>query len=445
MVIDPLTKEITRLTKIYPLGVDLSLSRIKRLLQALDNPQEKIPPVIHIAGTNGKGSSLSFMRAMLEAKGFLVHSHSSPHLVHWQERYRIGKKGGSRFATNEEIITALRKAEIANNQQSITLFELMTVVAFLLFSENPADITLLEVGLGGKFDATNVIDKALATVITSISYDHMDKLGYDINEIAAEKAGIFKKNAPAVLAKQRYEQAKTTLQRLAQKNSLNSYSFGEDFYAFIENDKMIFQNNELLWDLPLPSLIGDHQIMNAANAIQTLLVTNLVTEREIIAKGLKNAVWPGRMQPLTHGNLVNKLPSTAQIWLDGSHNADSAIELMQTILKLNKKQPAKNILLLAMLPRKDAEGYLKEIANNKINIDLEILTIPLNKEISTDPDLLANIAINYNLKAIKQESLDAAINYLSENYKNVPMLRIIFNGSLYLVGEILEKNNTPPQ
>lgn len=439
--------ELKRLRGIYPLGFDLSLERIKRLLNDLGNPQDDIPPVIHIAGTNGKGSTLSYCREILEQQGLLVHSHTSPYLVNWHEQYRLGKAGGSEYVKNELLLDVLRRAEKVNDGQKITIFELATVSAFMLFKENKADVTLLEVGLGGEYDATNVISKALATIITSISYDHVDRLGSDLTAIAKTKAGILKENTPLIIAKQKYDYIYGVLQQEAEKVKAPYYCYGKDFAAYEENGYMIFKNKEVSWELPMPNLLGDHQIDNAANAIQTLLTTGLVKDKNIIAKGLTKVIWPGRMQSLSHGKIVEQLPKQSEIWLDGSHNADSAIEMIKSCGKLDAKNPAKNILILAMLKHKDSQGYLEEIAKNSKNIDLEIITLPIeNNSYAATPASLAELAKNNNLSVISNEdSLSSAIELINNQYSATNPLRIIFTGSLYFVGEILRKNNTPPK
>ncbi|MDY6962815.1 MAG: Mur ligase family protein, partial [Pseudomonadota bacterium] len=264
-------QEIDKLMALHPKGFDLSLDRIRRLLEVLGNPHEKLPPVIHIAGTNGKGSATAFCRALLEAAGLAVHVHTSPHLVAWHERYRIGVRNGRSAIVDDELFAdALRRVAAANAGQTITVFEILTAVTFLLFSEQPADAVILEVGLGGRFDATNVVDKPAVSVIMPISLDHQPYLGDRVELIAAEKAGIMKRGCPVVIGRQEYDAALEVLSDTASRLSCPVAIYGQDYSGHEEFGRLIYEDEFGLADLPLPRLPGRHQIANAAAAIRAV-------------------------------------------------------------------------------------------------------------------------------------------------------------------------------
>src|SRR5215471_12492941 len=263
---------VARLTTLHPNLIDLTLDRMWRLLAALGDPQRQLPPVIHVAGTNGKGSTIAFMRAILEAAGLAVHVYTSPHLVRFNERFRLGEKGGrneGRLATDEELADALAECERTNAGAPITLFEITTAAGLLLFARNPADVLLLEVGLGGRLDATNVIERPLASVITPVSLDHAEHLGNTVSEIAGEKAGILKPGVPAIVAAQPRD-ALTVIERQAARVKAPIRIAGEDWTATEERGRLVYQDDAGLLDLPAPKLYGRHQFENAGVAIAAL-------------------------------------------------------------------------------------------------------------------------------------------------------------------------------
>lgn len=257
---------IARLAKLHPKKIDLSLGRLERLLAKLGNPERHVPPVFHIAGTNGKGSTAAFLRAMLEAAGLGAHVYTSPNLVTFNERIRVARKGGGALVSDAELADALSTCERANGGDPITFFEITTAAAFLIFSRNPADALLLEVGLGGRLDATNVIDKAAATVITPVSIDHTEFLGLTLPEIAAEKAGILKRGVPAIVARQD-AQALAVLERAAARAGTKLAVSGEQWSAHEESGRLVYADDEGLLDLPHPRLFGRHQIENAGKSV----------------------------------------------------------------------------------------------------------------------------------------------------------------------------------
>ena len=296
--------EIDALMLKHPKGFDLSLDRIRRLLTELGEPQRKLPPQIHIAGTNGKGSVTAFCRAILEADGQAVHAHTSPHLVNWHERYRIGRKGEPGALVDDAMLAeAVSRAAKANAGAPITVFEILTAVTFLLFSENPADAVLLEVGLGGRFDATNVIEKPAVTVITSISLDHQSYLGDRVELIAAEKGGIIKRGVPVVLGQQNEAIALEVLTSMADRARAPLLVYGQDFFAYEEHGRLVYQDESGLLDLPMPRLPGRHQLTNAATAIAALRHGGFAPADKAIEAGLSQVEWPGRMQQIASGPL----------------------------------------------------------------------------------------------------------------------------------------------
>src|SRR5215467_3285669 len=271
----PIDSIVARLLTLHPKRIDLSLDRMWRVLAALGDPQRRLPPVIHVAGTNGKGSTIAFMRAILEAAGLAVHVYTSPHLVRFNERFRLGGSGtGSRLVSDQELAEALAECERVNGREPITLFEITTAAGLLLFARNPADVLLLEVGLGGRLDATNVIEHPLATVITPVSLDHAEFLGDTISLVAAEKAGILKREVPAIVAAQSRE-ALAVIERQAGRVKAPIRIAGEDWTATEERGRLVYQDDAGLLDLPAPKLYGRHQFENAGVAIAALRASSL--------------------------------------------------------------------------------------------------------------------------------------------------------------------------
>jgi dihydrofolate synthase/folylpolyglutamate synthase len=318
----PIDSIVARLTSLHPKLIDLSLDRMRRVLGALGHPEQQLPPVIHVAGTNGKGSTIAFMRAILEAAGLRVHVYTSPHLVRFNERFRLGGKGEGRLASDEELSSALNECERVNAGASITVFEVTTAAGFLLFARNPADVLLLEVGMGGRLDATNVVDRPLASIITPVSLDHAEHLGDSIGKIAGEKAGILKPNVPAIVAAQPRE-ALISIERQAARVKAPIRIAGEDWMATEERGRLVYQDDAGLLDLPAPKLYGRHQFENAGVAIAALrAVGELKLTPEAFETGMAKADWPARMQRLSQGRLAALTPPGSELWLDGGHNPD---------------------------------------------------------------------------------------------------------------------------
>jgi dihydrofolate synthase/folylpolyglutamate synthase len=430
---------LNRLLDLHPKKIDLSLGRIARLLEALGNPELRLPPVIHVAGTNGKGSTVAFMRAILEAAGRSVHVYTSPHLVRFHERIRLGQKGGGQLVSDSELAAALALCEKANLGQPITFFEITTAAAFKLFSEHPADYLLLEVGLGGRADATNVIAAPAATVVTPVSYDHPEFLGTSVAEIAFEKAGILKPRVPAVLGLQSKE-ALDVLIREARRRGAPLRIAGEDFSVREEHGRLIYEDEQGLLDLTLPRLAGRHQHQNAANAIAALRLLEPDLSAAAVETGLMTAEWPARLQSLRKGALVAIAPEGAEIWLDGAHNEDGARVLAQALADFEDKAPRPLALICGSLSTKDTAAFLRAFKG----LAQEVLAVPVNGDHSgRSPREVATLANAEGIPAVACESLESAMRFLAARDWPVPP-RILIAGSLYLAGEVLRFNDSLP-
>ncbi len=351
----PIDSILARLLALHPKRIDLSLERVQRLLAALGHPEQKLPPVIHVGGTNGKGSTIAFLRAMLEAAGQRVHVYSSPHLVRINERFRLGAVGEGQLVSDEELTAALAECEAANAGAPITVFEIITAAGMLLFARHPADVLLLEVGLGGRLDATNVIDKPLATIVTPISIDHTDFLGDTLEKIAAEKAGIFKPGVPALVAAQSRE-VLAVLERQAARLKAPMKIAGEDWTATEERGRLVFQDEAGLLDLPAPKLYGRHQFENAGLAIAALrAAAPFKISPAAFEQGMVKAEWPARMQRLAHGRLLELIPAGSELWLDGGHNPDGGRAIAAALADLEERVPRPLVLIVGMLSSKDCD------------------------------------------------------------------------------------------
>ncbi len=415
-------QEIERLLGIFPRGFDLSLDRIKRLLDDLGRPQDRLPPIIHIAGTNGKGSTIALLRAMAEARGLRVHVYTSPHLVHFAERIRLA----GTLIDEDYLAYTLSRVEAANAGAPLTFFESTTAAAFLAFSETPADLLLLETGLGGRLDATNIIAHPKLTIITPIDYDHQALLGNDLATIARQKAGIFKRGTPALSARQPDEAAQA-LEWQALKHSISLTSMGQGIDAWREGDRLIFQDEDALYDLPLPALAGAHQIENAGLAIKAALMLGLSTEA--IETGLKTAQWPGRLQALKAGPLYAALDNPAsELWLDGGHNPHAARALRDFIDRQQARDPKPLHLICGLINTKDAGEFFGHFAG----LEAHIHCVGFSSDAAIPPAELATAAQGKCLQASVAASPLEAIKSLPPE-----PVRVLICGSLYLVGDCL--------
>jgi dihydrofolate synthase / folylpolyglutamate synthase len=434
---------LARFLALHPKTIDLSLGRIERLLARLDHPERRLPPVVHVAGTNGKGSTIAFMRAILEAAGRSVHVYTSPHLVRFHERVRLGRVGGGRFVDEERLVEALRRCEAANGSEPITVFEITTAAALLLFAETPADALLLEVGLGGRADATNVIERPAAAVVTPIGLDHAEHLGRTLGAVAGEKAGIFKRGCPAVIAPQDYGEADAVLRARAEAADAAPVVIGtQDFAVHEENGRLVYEDERGLLDLPRPRLFGRHQIGNAGTAVAALRAAGAwAIGSDAFEAGMLGADWPGRLQRLTRGRLPGLAPPGAELWLDGGHNPDGGRALAQGMADLEERSPAPLVLVAGLLGTKDAEGFLK----NFLGLAREAVAVPIRGQVAARPaEEVAAIARRIGFTTTTAPSVEAALASLHETIWERPP-RVLVCGSLYLAGEVLAANGTLPQ
>lgn len=414
---------LSRLMALHPKVIDLSLDRMHRLLAALGNPERAIPPVIHIAGTNGKGSTQAMIRAGLEAGGARVHAYTSPHLAQFRERIRLA----GTLIEDDALADLLAQVEAANDGQPITFFEITTAAAFLAFARTSADFTLLEVGLGGRLDATNVIDAPRLTVITPVSIDHTQYLGETLPLIAAEKAGIIKPRVPVIVGPQD-DDALRVIEARAMGLSAPIVAHGQHWMIQPERDGMVFQDDHGLWDLPRPNLIGPHQVQNAGTALAALRALGATDAQARAA--VTQAEWPARMQRLRHGPLVD-LAQGAELWLDGGHNPAGGQALAATLAAM----PARPThLVCGMLNTKDVAGYLRPLADHAagltaIDIPGEPNTLPATQT--------ADAARQVGMTAHVAQDAAQAVEQLVTRH---PGARILICGSLYLAGRILRDN-----
>lgn len=431
---------LKRLTKLHPKLIDLSLDRTWRILAALGHPERKLPPVLHIAGTNGKGSVSAMLRAMLEAGGYAVHSYTSPHLVRFHERIRLAGRPRSAFIEEEELAALLDECERANAGAPITFFEITTAAALLAFSRHPADALILEVGMGGRLDTTNVVAKPAVSIITPVDLDHQAFLGDTLTLIAGEKAGILKPGVPGVIGPQQ-DEARVAIEMAAERIGAPLLIHGQDFSAHEEAGALVYQDEQGLLDLPLPRLTGRHQIGNASVAICALRQAGMLPlERDAIAQGLVHAEWPARMQRLTHGPLFRHLPEACEVWLDGGHNPAAGRAVAEAMADIAQRDPASAprplLLLTGMLETKDATGYFA--AFRGLAAHVEAVTIP-GADASLPAERLCEMARDAGLSANAAGSIEEALDRLAVAAGRAAP-RILICGSLYLAGHILKEN-----
>jgi dihydrofolate synthase/folylpolyglutamate synthase len=431
---------VTRLLGLHPKLIDLTLERMWGVLAALGHPERRLPPVIHVAGTNGKGSTIAFMRAILEAAGLRVHVYTSPHLVRFNERFRLGAVGAGRLASDGELADVLAECERANAGAPITVFEITTAAGLLLFARHPADILLLEVGLGGRLDATNVVERPLATVLAPVSLDHAEFLGDTVGLIAAEKAGIFKPGVPAIVAAQPRE-ALAVIERQAARVRAPIIIAGEDWTATEERGRLVYQDDAGLIDLPAPKLYGRHQFENAGLAIAALRALGTLKLPPSAFEGIAKAEWPARMQRLSGGKLAALVPPGGELWLDGGHNPDGGRVIASALADLEERVSRPLVLIVGMLANKDSEGFLK----NFTGLARRIVTVPIpQQENSATAAALADVARAIGLPAQESPDLTTALAAIGTFALDQPP-RILITGSLYLAGAALAQNGTPPE
>ena len=438
MAPDRASRAIDALMALHPAGFDLTLERVHRLLAALGDPHAALPPTVHIAGTNGKGSCAAFCRALLEAGGHRTHVHTSPHLVRWHERFRIA----GALVDDAVLAGAVARVAAANDGAKITVFEILTAVMFVLFSENEADAAVIEVGLGGRADATNVIERPAVSVIMPIGLDHQAHLGDTVGLIAGEKAGIMKPGVPVVIAAQPYAEAREVLAARAEARGCPARLYGEHFIAFEEHGRFVFQDTEGLLDLPLPALRGRHQLANAAAAIAALRAGGFVITEAGAERAMQAVDWPARMQRLANGHLTDIAPQGAEIWLDGGHNPDGAAMAAEFLAAREEEVERPLFMITGMLEAKDAAGYLRVFDG----LVRHVFTVPVpDSEAGRDPGILAGQAREAGLSAEPMDDVAAALRLIAESWNGLERPpRILIGGSLYLAGAVLRENGTPP-
>ncbi|WP_439541458.1 bifunctional folylpolyglutamate synthase/dihydrofolate synthase [Hyphomicrobium sp.] len=419
---------------LHPKLIDLSLGRVERLLAKLGDPHTKLPPVIHIAGTNGKGSVTAYLKAMLTAAGKRVHVYTSPHLVRFHERIELAvSEGITRPIAEADLVDVLSRTLAVNSGDDITQFEITTAAAFLAFAEHPADVVLLEVGLGGRLDATNVIDRPALTILTPISLDHADKLGNTIEAIAGEKAGILKRGVPCIVSQQD-DVVHEVIVREARRVGANLIVWGQDYDAYEQRGRLIVQKSDQLLDLPLPALIGRHQIINAGTAVAAALeFAEVAVDEQAIEHGLETVRWPARLQRIDSGPLPSLLHPGAELWLDGGHNPAAGQFLAQSLADLEERAPKPLYLVVGMLGLKDAAGFLgafRGLARHVIGVP-----IPGAHEAPFSPDAVAEAAQSVSLSAEAAPSVEAALRRIDVLHPGPK--RILVTGSLYLAGHVL--------
>ncbi|RIA56840.1 dihydrofolate synthase/folylpolyglutamate synthase [Dichotomicrobium thermohalophilum] len=424
---------LQRLEQLHPKLIDLSLGRIERLAAALGSPHEQLPPVIHVAGTNGKGSVIAYLKAMLEAAGLRVHVYTSPHLRDFSERICLAGPEGAQPIAEDALSELLERVERANAGEPITFFEITTAAAFLAFAENPADVVILETGLGGRLDATNIVRSPALTLITPVSIDHADFLGDTIPQIAAEKAGIIKPGVPCVVARQP-DEALDAIVCNASDLRAPILAGGSAWDAYEQHGRLVFQDENELIDLPLPRLIGRHQIENAGIAVAA--VRNLpgfeITESDI-AKGLNDVSWPARLQRLGPGALHALTFPNSELWLDGGHNPSAAQALAGAMAELEERVPCPLHLIIGMMSNKNAAAFLAPFAG--LTEFVATVAIPGQPNAYTAGEL-STMARHQGLFAEPARDLEDAFN-LSRSVAQGPV-RILMTGSLYFAGKVLE-------
>ena len=437
---DASTLILERFLALHPRKIDLSLGRIEALLEKLGSPHLNLPPVIHVAGTNGKGSTIAFMRSILESAGKSVHVFTSPHLVRFHERIRLAHPDGGRLVTEEVLAEAFAACEQANAGAPITVFEITTAAAFKLFADHKADYLLLEVGLGGRYDATNVITQPKASVITSISFDHPEFLGTTIDKIAGEKAGIIKAGCPLIIGYQSQE-ALDVLVSEAEKLAAPMIIAGQDYAVHEEHGRYVYQDEQGLMDLPLPHLAGRHQLQNAAAAIATLRWIAPELPQMAFEHGLIRVQWPARLQQISQGEPFKLIPKGAELWLDGGHNEAGAQVLAQAMREFKARQARPLALICGTLATKDTIGILRHF---KGLADL-VLAVPIAGEhhARSAADVV-EAARSAGLEAQACENVAHALQLIAaRDWPIAP--RILIGGSLYLAGDVLKANGSLPE
>ncbi len=432
-------KILRRLMGLHPKRIDLTLSRMRRLMSALGHPERATPPVVHVAGTNGKGSTIAFMRAILEAAGLRVHAYTSPHLVRFAERIMLAGENGAAPIAETWLAELLEECEQANAGAPITFFEITTAAAFLAFSRRPADVLLLEVGLGGRLDATNVAENIALSVIAPVAHDHSEFLGDTLREIASEKAGIIRPSVPVVVGRQE-EDAWHAIAERAEELAAPIFAANRDWQAFEQHGRLVWEDESVLHDLPLPALAGRFQLENAGLAIAAVRklaeLSGMDIAEEHIAQGLKRARWPGRMQLIRQGALREHVNPDDEIWIDGGHNPHAASALAHALADLDDVAPMPVVLIVGMKRSKDAAAWMRHFNG----LVAQVISVPVpGAEDAADPAELAALACRESLSARTAPTLEEALRLAARTRPDSPV-RIVIAGSLYLAGHALSLN-----
>ena len=415
---------LARMMALHPKIIDLTLDRVWRLLAALGNPQDHLPPVIHVAGTNGKGSTQAMIRAGMEAAGKVVHAYTSPHLARFHERIRVA----GTLISEDALSALLDECYAANGGEPITFFEITTCAAFLAFSRTPADYLLLEVGLGGRLDATNVIARPALTVITPVSIDHQQYLGETLPEIAGEKAGILKRGVPCVVGPQE-DSGLEVIEAKAARLGAPLLVAGQHWQSFEDRGRLVYQDENGLMDLPLPNLPGPHQIENAGAALASLRMLGF--DADACEAAVTRAYWPARMQRLREGPLVTAAPGV-ELWLDGGHNPSAGHAIAAT---LDRLAPRPTWLICGMLNTKDVKGFMEPLSGHA----RALVAVSIPGEANTLPaEVTAEAARGAGLTA---QTASSVIEALRGIVADEPRARVLICGSLYLAGSILRENS----
>lgn len=417
---------LARLQALHPKLIDLSLDRMRRLCAALGDPQDRLPPVIHVAGTNGKGSTVAYLRSMAQAAGLKVHVFTSPHLVRFAERIRLA----GTLITDDHLADVLDRVEAANAGLPITFFEITTAAAFVAFAEVPADLCIVEVGLGGILDATNVVTPKVS-VIAPVDIDHREFLGDTLTAIAGEKAGIIKPGAPAVSARQQ-EEAEVVIEAAAERAGAPLTLMGRDFDAWNERGRLLVQMQDRLLDLPAPSLPGDHQFANAGLAVAALLtLADPRIDEAAMGRGIASAVWPARFQRLTAGPLAQRAKAGgADLWLDGGHNPHAGRAVSRAVADLAARDGRPVALISGLLANKDATGFFGAFRG----VAVKVFSVTFEGNAAATA---ADTAAAAELAGLRACACDSVQDALDRALKLEPTPHILICGSLYLAGEVL--------
>jgi len=417
---------LDRMMALHPKVIDLVLDRVWRLLDRMGHPERTLPPVIHVAGTNGKGSTVAMLRAGLEAGGAVVHAYTSPHLVRFHERIRLA----GRLIDEDALAALLDECLAANGPDPITYFEITTVAALVAFARTPADWTLLEVGLGGRLDATNAVDRPAACVITPVSMDHESFLGDTLDKIAFEKAGILKRGVPCIVGRQQ-DAALAVIEAQAARVGAPLLVHGQHWHVTTERGRLVYQDDTGLRDLPLPALPGAHQVDNAGAALAVL--RHLGQPEAALEGAVTRADWPARMQRLRDHPLARAHPD-ADLWLDGGHNPDAGRALAAVLAGL---PPRDTVLVCGMLKTKDVAGYMAHLAG----VARLLVAVAIPGAAATLPaEATADAATRAGLAATTAPDIDTALRVA---LADAPGARVLICGSLYLAGAVLAQSGQP--